>query len=86
MATIELNLDDQTLAHARRVAESRKLSLEAMIAELVGRLDEAPTPPIDGGVGSIIGAMSDDADLLDQIVEEAMRSREDRRIGQPLNA
>jgi Arc/MetJ-type ribon-helix-helix transcriptional regulator len=38
---------------------------------------DAASQPVDTGLGSI-GAMRDDADILDQAVEHAMRVREER--------
>ena len=56
-------------------------SPEDMVAEIVReyfrqRKPQPATPP-SSGLGSI-GAMRDDADLLDQAVEHAMKVREER--------
>jgi Arc/MetJ-type ribon-helix-helix transcriptional regulator len=66
------------------VHSGRFPSVDAAMAEavrlLLRELDQVPQVATDGanpGVGSI-GAMRDDADLLDQAVEHAMKVREER--------
>lgn len=78
MATIELNINEQTLARARRVAESRATSVEAICTDVLERIGTDPEtgfPPMSTPT-SIIGSMADQADLLDQIVALAMADRE----------
>jgi len=71
MATIQIQIDDATLERVRKLAETRGRSVEELVQETVaelGRDEIVPNP--------LWGALADDADVLDEIVEEAMRERE----------
>lgn len=81
---IQLSGELETSIHA--IVQSGRFSSvdEAMSAAarlLLRDLDQepasAPTRPADSGLG-FIGALRDDADLLDQAVEYAMKVREER--------
>jgi hypothetical protein len=73
--TIRLSKDLEQFVHdairAGRYATEDELFSDAL--ERLRKLSPLPTP----GMGSI-GAMRDDADLLDQAVEHAMKVREGR--------
>jgi hypothetical protein len=69
--TIELQLDEQTLAHARRLAAARHVSVEELLKEALSHLGVPPTVE-----DPITGMFADEPELLDQIVEEAMQARE----------
>lgn len=71
METIELQLDEQTLEQARKLAAARHVSVEELLKEALGRLDVAPAAD-----DPITGMFADEPELLDQIVEEAMQVRE----------
>ena len=71
MTTIELQLDEHTLELARRAAESRHSTLEALIQEIV-RLLAASEPAED----PIVGMFAQEPELLDHVIESAMRARE----------
>jgi len=71
MAMIELQLDEQTLERARRVARLRRSTLEALIKEIIALLalvEEADDP--------IMGMFAQEPELIDQVVESAMAARE----------
>jgi hypothetical protein len=75
MEQIELHLDEQTLARARRLAKSRHSTLEVLLAALIERLDEAET------VGDpLLGMFASEPELLDQVVESAMQAREEHPL------
>ena len=75
MEQIQLQLDEQTLARARRLAESRHSTLEALLAVLIERLDEAEA------LGDpVLGMFAGEPELLDQVVESAMRGREEHPL------
>jgi hypothetical protein len=69
--TIELQLDEQTLAHARKLAAARQVSVEELLKEALSYLDRPPA-----AADPITGMFADEPELLDQIVEEAMQARE----------
>ncbi len=87
--TLPNDLEDRVRA---AVHDGRFASLDDAMAEaarlLLRELARAPQPDQVGGTPAIpglgsIGAMRDDADLLDQAVEHAMKVREERpwRLG-----
>jgi hypothetical protein len=67
--TIELQLDEQTLAQARKLAAARQVSVEEVLKEALSHLS-VPSPADD----RITGMFADEPELLDQIVEEAMQA------------
>lgn len=81
MSTDELHLDELTLAKAKRLAAEKNISVEELVSEAIERYTVAPSeaaPP-----KNIIGAFADQADLLDEIVEEAYQNRERRPFRAP---
>jgi hypothetical protein len=79
MQTIELRLDDETLARLRRLAEARGVSVEDLLREAIRRL-----PDISSADDRLMGLFADEPELLDQVVEEAMRAREKASPPRPL--
>ena len=79
--TIHLPQELERFVHDQ-VQAGRYRNEEDVIRDAVERLRKQ-VPPISPGPGSI-GAMSDDAEVLDQVVEHAMRLREERpwRLGE----
>ena len=73
METIELHLDDQTAERLRRLADARQLTLEELLQETVAHLGASP-----GDDDPLWGLFADDTEVIDQVVELAMRSREER--------
>jgi hypothetical protein len=71
METRELQLDEETLARARRLAASRQVTVEELIKEALAQL-ETPASTED----PILGMFADVPELIDEIVEEAMQARE----------
>lgn len=71
MEVVELSLDKETLARARVIAQTQSRSLEELIAEIINSLGalELTNDPV-------LGLFARDVDLMDQIVETAMQSRE----------
>jgi hypothetical protein len=70
METIELQLDEETLARARRLAASRQVTLEQLLREVLAQLETQPLAD-----DPILGMFADAPELMDEIVEEAMRAR-----------
>ena len=75
MERIELELDEQTLARARRLAVARHSTLEALIAVLIERLDETEAPG-----DPLLGMFAAEPELLDQVVESTMQAREEHPL------
>ena len=79
--TIHLPQELERFVHDQ-VQAGRYRSEDDVIRDAVERLRKQ-VPPISPGLGSI-RAMRDDAELLDQVVEHAMKLREERpwRLGE----
>ena len=71
MEPIELQLDEQTLERARRLAASRRFTLEELITTLLQR-EEA----IDSENDPVLGMFAHEPELIDQVAESAMQMRE----------
>ena len=72
MAKIEIELDEQTLERAKLLAESRKCTLPELIAEVIKLLDPW------------MGLFADEPELVDEILEEALRNRAAQLFNQTL--
>lgn len=77
MEKIELQLDEQTVARALKLAASRQCTLEELIKEVVERL-EAP----DAAGEPFLGMFADEPDLIDQVVVSTMMARETHPLRQ----
>jgi hypothetical protein len=75
MERIELQLDEQTLTRARRLAVSRHSTLEALITALIEQLDETEAPG-----DPLLGMFAAEPELLDQAVESTMQAREEHPL------
>ena len=71
MTNVELQLDENTLDRARRIAELRHLTLEELLREIIERMaaSEAAEDPI-------LGMFSAEPELIDGIVSAALAARE----------
>lgn len=77
MERIELQLDAQTLERARRLAEARRCTLEQLIQELIEQVGVAKTTN-----DPFLGMFAHEAELIDQVIESAMRAREEHPLRQ----
>ena len=71
MKTVEVQLDEQTFERAQQLAETRHHTLESLIAEIVQHL-AAIGPKAD----PVLGMFTDEPEVMDQVIESAMRARE----------
>jgi len=71
MATIELELTEDTLNSARRSAEAGHVALEQWLTKAIQHAALA-TPAED----SVLGLFADAPELMDSVADEAMRARE----------
>lgn len=70
MATIEIQLDEHILIQARKFAEKHQYNLEEFLVQIIEQLGTStPDDPL-------IGLFSDEPELLDQVVDSTMLSRE----------
>ncbi len=70
MAKIELELSQDTLDSLSTIAQQRNASIARVIEETC-----AGKPPVGISPNSIFGLFADDADIMDEIVNEAMNDR-----------
>jgi hypothetical protein len=69
--TIELQLDEQTLEQARRLARLRHATLETLIKEIIELLAVA-----EAAGDPVLGMFSQEPELIDRVIESAMMARE----------
>jgi hypothetical protein len=75
MKTIRLQLDEQSLERACRIAKIRHRTLEELIQEIISQLgeDEAANDPF-------LGMFAHDPELVDQVIESVMKAREEHPL------
>jgi hypothetical protein len=71
MTILELQLDEQTMAQAQRVAEQRQATLETLVADIIASLAALETKQDPWW-----GLFADEPALLDEVVALAMTARE----------
>jgi len=72
MDSVVVELDPQTSELARRLAQARGTTVEALVQSLIMQLDRGAT----GRDDPLLGMFADEPALLDMIVEQAMQTRE----------
>ncbi len=66
----QITVDDETYELAERLALRKGVTVGEAVTEVVRDRIEAPLDPM-----AILGCLADEADFLDQLVEEALRDR-----------
>jgi hypothetical protein len=77
METIEIKLDEQTLARALQLADSHHCTLDELLKEIIEKMES-----FESKKSTIMGMFSDEPELIEQIVESAMVSREKHSLRQ----
>lgn len=77
METIQLQLDEQTLEHARRLSRLRRRTLEELLKETIEQM--RVTEPTNDRV---LGMFADEPELMDQVIESVMTARENHPLRQ----
>ena len=75
MVKIEVELDEQTLERAQKLAELRKCKLPELIALTIEQLAK-PEVAAD----RILGSWADEAELVEEVIEEIMQDRAKARL------
>ena len=70
MERMDLKLDENTLARARELAETRHCSLSQLIKDFIEQGTKPGTP-----ADTVLGMFADDPELLDEVVDSAMSAR-----------
>jgi hypothetical protein len=71
MDTVVVELDPQTSERARRLAQARGTTINALVQSLIAELDRSEVMH-----DSVLGRFADEPALLDQVVDQAMQTRE----------
>lgn len=71
MSRAQIEMDEQTFARAEALARQKGVTIEQLLAELI---DQAAAPV---SVDQVFGLFSDEPDLMDQVAEDALHSREE---------
>ena len=71
MTKIEVQLDEQTLARAMKLAESRHCTLDELIRDVIENLEA-----FEVGDEPFLGMFADEPELIDQVMESVMMARE----------
>ena len=77
MEKIEIQLDDQMARRIRQLADSRRCSPEQLVKEVIEQLAVAET-----GTDPFLRMFAQEPELIDRIVESAMRDREEHQLRQ----
>lgn len=75
METIQLQLDEQTLEHARRLSRLRRRTLEELLKETIEQM--RVTEPTND---QVLGMFADEPELMDQVIESVMIARENHSL------
>ena len=78
MGKIELQLDEQTLARALKVAASRHCTLEELVKGIIEQMEMSETAD-----DPFLGMFSDEPELVDQVMVSTMMAREAHPLRQP---
>lgn len=78
MKTLEVQVDEQSLERARRVVEGQQITLEALPRGVIERMG-APA----GSDDPYLGMFADEPDLVDSMLESAMRASETHALRAP---
>ncbi len=74
MSQLQLELDDKILRRVKRLAAERGLTIEQFLAELVEQAAWLGEKASD----KVLGLFSDEPDLMDEVIEDILQSREDQ--------
>lgn len=86
---ISINLDDDTAARARQLANARHCTVEELLKQLVAASEPSPparaSEPADTGECGLIGMLADEPELVDQLLEDIYRTRENTPLRLPVD-
>ncbi len=76
--TVEVELNERTLIRLKQKAKERRLSIEMVLQDIVERFFE-----IEETDDPILGMFSQEPDLMDGVIAEAMEARENDPLRRP---
>jgi len=71
METIEVKLNERTLARLRKMAAAQRLAIDAMLQDIIEHLSEVETSR-----SSVLGMFSQEPEVLDSVIDDVMAARE----------
>ncbi|MFP4395684.1 MAG: hypothetical protein ACLFTI_10520 [Anaerolineales bacterium] len=71
METIEVKLNERTLARLRKMAAAQRLTIDAMLQDIIEHLSEVETSR-----SSVLGMFSQEPEVLDSVINDVMATRE----------
>ena len=71
METIEVKLNERTLARLRKMAAAQRLTIDAMLQDIIEHLSE-----VEASRSSVLGMFSQEPELLDSVIDDVMAARE----------
>jgi hypothetical protein len=78
MATEPVEINPELLERARRLAEQSHRSIDDILQEALDRMERPSKPQ-----GSIVGLFADEPELVDQILDDVYRTREQGQLRLP---
>lgn len=84
MANINIQLDEETLSQARHYAAKHGASVESLVISHIRQLADHDLKDNMKPSDPLTGLFPNDSELMDQIVDEAMRDRA-RRYSRPVD-
>lgn len=78
MKTIQIALDDKTLQRARELAKARNCTVEELVTELLGNLEQ----PVEARE-ALLGLLAAEPEVADQVAEGALAAREKQALRLP---
>jgi hypothetical protein len=76
--TVEIELNERTLMHLKRIARSRRMTIEMVLKAIIEREVEEETAS-----NAILGMFSEEPDLMDTVAATAMETRTRDPLRQP---
>lgn len=76
MSRTQFELESDILARAEWLARQRGISVEKLLDGLI----QQAYPPGESGGDRVLSLFRDEPDLMDQVAEDAMRSREEQPL------
>jgi len=80
MSVSDSELSDDTLKMAVRIAQQRHCTVDELIRAILQPIDKPPKTP-----GRLLGLMSDEPELMDEVMKSVYEDRERRSPRQPAN-
>jgi len=86
---ISIQLDDETVTRAQRLAVARQCTVEELLKQLLAASEPKPqahaNEQSDTGECGLIGMLADEPELVNQLLEDIYRTRENTPLRLPVD-